>query len=737
MSKIAYTTRGSGGYEGKPRVYFTGHPEDLPSFVGVYAAKILHIQDCAVFFEQDYEAPSDHELLEAHIALMQLIVMPVTTKLLTKPNRAMDVELPAARKNHVPVLPIMLEHGLDRVFGERFGDIQYVDPNDHDPTRRGFDEVLATYIRTSLVGDEEAAKVRAAFASRVFLSYRKKDRAKAQTLMRMIHECPDCQDTAIWYDEFLIPGENFNDQIRGRIEKSDLFVMAVTPNVVNEDNYVIRCEYPKAVENRKPVLPVEMEETDRKLISDLCPGIPECIGQGNEGALALMLRKYLSLDAFPRKQEDPQHVFLIGLAYLNGIDVEVDSERARRLILQAGEAGVPEAMEQLTVMYGTGKGVARDAAQSLLWRKRHAAYLRERCREKADAESVRACFWALRDLRDVLLEASLAQEAEDTCREMLTLEMPDPRETRRFRMVSFEGMGNIARAQGRMKEAESWYGKQLELGLAEAAEAGTAGARRDLFVCYLRMGDIMQAQGRTEEAQGQMDKAQGWMAAAKMYYGKALETGLALEAETGSADAQRDLSAVYDALGNAAEAQGRTDEAEQHYRESLRLKESLAAETGTEEARRILAAAYDLFGDMEEARGRLEEAEAYFKMALELWEPLAEKSGSLQDRRDLAVCCNKLGNIGMVRGCLDEAEEHYWKALQAGLSVANETGDPEDCYIFAVYCFNAGVFLCRTGRDMQRGGEMFGMVLQAADAAGTEEALELAEKTRKILDKYF
>ena len=58
-------------------------------------------------------------------------------------------------------------------------------------------------------------KIRAAFDAYIFLSYRKKDRAYAQELMHLIHKNRFCKDIAIWYDEFLTPGESF----RANVEK--------------------------------------------------------------------------------------------------------------------------------------------------------------------------------------------------------------------------------------------------------------------------------------------------------------------------------------------------------------------------------------------------------------------------------------------------------------------------------------------------------------------------------------
>lgn len=121
---------------------------------------------------------------------MQLFVVPVTTKLLTKENRAMDVEVPFAFENHIPVLPLMQESGLDDVYNKIFGDLQYLNKRDLDPTVIQYDEKLTKYLESVIVGDELAKKIRAAFGAYIFLSYRKKDRKYAQELMSLIHSNP-------------------------------------------------------------------------------------------------------------------------------------------------------------------------------------------------------------------------------------------------------------------------------------------------------------------------------------------------------------------------------------------------------------------------------------------------------------------------------------------------------------------------------------------------------------------
>ena len=123
MAKILCRTKGNANPKGKPRVYFTCHPEDFEKFFETIVKEILDRQDCAVFYPEPGTQPEDVEDYELRLKEMQLFVVPVTTKLLTQKNRAMDVDVPFAFENRIPVLPLMQESGLDDIFNKKFGDL--------------------------------------------------------------------------------------------------------------------------------------------------------------------------------------------------------------------------------------------------------------------------------------------------------------------------------------------------------------------------------------------------------------------------------------------------------------------------------------------------------------------------------------------------------------------------------------------------------------------------------------
>ena len=215
---LLYKTKGNVSPQGKRRVYFTCHPDDYDRFFDRISTDILKFSDCAIWFTAD----DNYEDIDTDLGQMNLFIIPITTKLLTKPCRTINIDVPFALEKHIPILPLMQEGGLDELFTRYFGDLQYLDPNSHDITAISYEDKLKKYLNSVLVSDEMAEKVRAAFDAYIFLSYRKKDRKYANELMRLIHKNDFCRDIAIWYDEFLVPGEDFNDAISDALKKSDL-----------------------------------------------------------------------------------------------------------------------------------------------------------------------------------------------------------------------------------------------------------------------------------------------------------------------------------------------------------------------------------------------------------------------------------------------------------------------------------------------------------------------------------
>ncbi len=383
MATICVKPKNNKNVDKKSRVWFTCHPDDFDACFDVVSKDIFLTHDCAFYYTEDMSEVMTDEEKELDLGRSNLVVVPVTKKLLTTPNRAMDEDVPYALKKHIPVLPIRMESVDDELYSSRFGDLQYLNPLSNDQTEIPYTQKLKKYLESVLISKELADRIRHAFYAYIFLSYRKVDRGFANTLMRLIHSIPDCRDFAIWFDEFLTPGESFKVNIEKALDNCKLFTLLVTERLFKKnveengeevDNFVIANELPmakgKRAEKGTEIFAVEMEDA------------------GEDAQSRLEADEYIRFDdaAFRERflaaiskieydvVDTPEHAFLMGLAYLEGIDMEVDRERAVALIESAAEADLAEAMEKLIRMYKDGVGVNRDETVAQMWSKQLAEH---------------------------------------------------------------------------------------------------------------------------------------------------------------------------------------------------------------------------------------------------------------------------------------------------------------------------------------------------------------------------
>lgn len=250
----------------------------------------------------------------------------------------------------------------------------------------------------------------------------------------------------------------------------------VTPNLVNEKNYVQTTEYPMARDAKKKILPAEFVNTDYKKLSDMYPNIPDCVDAENSIQLTETLMNSLRSIAKKENDSDPQHNFFIGLAYLNGIDVEIDVEHAKALIVSAAEAGLNEATEKLVSMYQNGDGVERDYLKAIEWQRKLVEQLREAYSSSGSVQDGRKLIGALGNLGYYFWGICNLSEAEDAYKEMrdISLELSDHHNL----SVSYNNLGDICKSRGKLSEAEAYYEKGLELRKVLAQETRMVDPRK-------------------------------------------------------------------------------------------------------------------------------------------------------------------------------------------------------------------------------------------------------------------
>ena len=711
MIELKHKTRGNSETSGKPRVYFTCHPDNFEHAFGILSEDILQFSNCSIWYDPAPGEPYDEEELEAILNEMQLVVIAVTSVFLHEENRARLVELPLALKNHIPVLPIMMEDRLGYEFSNTCAKIQVVRRYDPDRTATPYEEVLERFLRSVLVGDELAEKVRNAFDAYVFLSYRKKDRAHAQRLMRMIHGNKEFRDIAIWYDEFLVPGEGFNEAIKDAFEKSSLFAMAVTPHLGEKGNYVMRVEYKMAMERSAKtddfaVVPVELyRDEDKKDGKDWRLDTQDLVRHDefkynvisdlkDEHSRADVNQTFIdALERIAKKKNDgsAQHRFFIGLAYLTGIDVEKDSVTALELLTSAAmdERPCPEATAKLADMYRNGDGVKADQEEAVRWQEMLSQQYLAEYEKNHDPDEHKGWgtlyFRALCKLSDMQKEINgKMDDAVGSVQKALAFcdaleEEVGIREQSRDKALILNRLGSLYREKSRYDDASDCYKKACRIYEKLAAEITTDRARRDLSIAYERLGDLCRDRKDLAGAEGYYNRTK---AIREKLYHAALD-----------GHARRDYSAVLTKLGNVRKSEKNYDEAMRFYEEALDLDLISANEMKTPQAWDDYGVSLTKTADIHKARGAYPQASEGYRNARDIFRKYMEKTDSRSYMDHYAGSCDKLASIMKRQERAGEAEQLYRESVDYRRQLYEASGTYKDAHNYAAALYNTALYL--------------------------------------------
>ena len=244
----------------------------------------------------------------------------------------------------------------------------------------------------------------------------------------------------------------------------------------------------------------------------------------------------------------------------------------------------------------------------------------------------------------------------------LTVQDPSHAGWQRDLSVSFDKVGDVLVAQGRLEEALGAYQDSLAIAqhLAEQ-DPSHAGWQRDLSVSFDKVGDVLVAQGRLEEALGAYQDS------------LAIAQHLA-EQDPSHAGWQRDLSVSFNKIGDVLVAQGRLEEALGAYQDSLAIAQHLAEQDPSHAGwQRDLSVSFEKIGDVLVAQGRLEEALGAYQDSLAIAQHLAEQDPSHAGwQRDLSVSFNKVGDVLVAQGRLEEALGAYQDSLAIAQHLAEQ-----------------------------------------------------------------
>ena len=711
--KIKFSCKVKGDFSptGLQKVYFSCVDDDK-EMIPVIAEDIWNIVDCAIYYQEENTINDSADMVDFEMKLseMKLFVIIVTTKYLATNNIAKEREFGFAVDNHIPILPIAMGPGLEEQFSSEmnaicpgYGDIQLLKYHVTDNSELSYQHKLVRDIKSVLVDSTNIAKIKKAFTSSIFLSYRKKDRKYANQLMRIIHSIPSLQRAAIWYDEYISTGEVWSNQIQDALDNSNVFLLMVTPALTEPDNYVIREEYPAAKNRDMTIIPVQKasqhfnEEIERNL-SRIFPDLQTLVDGEDADALESALIKIADNGSVT-----PETDYLIGLAFFNGINVEKDTERAVSLIFASAEKGLPEAVNKLADIYWNGDGVERNHEKSIEYRKALVNLYEHRCTgEKCDLKDFLGYISALERLTEDLYELGIFRESYYFGTKLMDavglFEHSDLGEETRALYASACGLvGKISMSLGMSDLARRSYQQYCDFYQKSYEINPIDNNYHNLSVGYECLGNVEYANANYKDA--------------AVWFEKALVIRTELDHKLRSADTAHSLSCICLFMGDVYIRENHIREADKMYENALSLR------------RRIYLSSQTVFNTISYGEAIIsrstaaillhdfDAAERLLKEAVQIFSELANKYGTIEAWRRYAIVLNREGGLYFQQGNEKDALAYYQESLKIRKKLLEKYRSNEAVYDCAITLY----YMAQCYEKMLKKPEQMEMLEEAVD----------------------
>ena len=312
---------------GKERIFISYAYQDQELAVSK-AKYILSLYDCAVCYI-DHSRYRNIDPLEAQEAISNVdVFIPIVTKYYLD-NDCFELKhlFSYAKKKHMNIMPLVQSNDLAESFNNRCGNIQFIEDCDTNNSLKQTEESIKEYFQFLKPSKDDSLlieKVRKSFVNKIFLSYRKKDKQLLKQIIDVINsDTSNLYDVGLWYDENLSVGKKYDPEIDKKIKEANIFVLLVTNNIFDKDNYVLANELPLAREFHKTIIPVYIDDYDKDLYNQYFNDLPNPIPLKD---LTDEITKYLK----PVKR-DAYTSNLIGLGYLYGWGVFKNPNKAKTI----------------------------------------------------------------------------------------------------------------------------------------------------------------------------------------------------------------------------------------------------------------------------------------------------------------------------------------------------------------------------------------------------------------------
>ena len=452
------------------RVAVFGHPADIDSMRYV-AGDILIRLSCDAYIPSA-DTPPTMDDLRILLDDASLAAFVVSRRFLFEDNLARQTILDMAKEAHTRLLFVQMDEGIEQDFDHICGPYQLLRAADKD-----YPDALTSFIDGKvspyklIMSPDDARLYNSLLRKRGFISYRKKDRALLSRLVERVRACPQLVDVALWFDDALVPGEDYNEQIERELDRADFVLFMVTPAFMEKGNYVLEREYPQAVAAGKPFVAVATHNVDGAALAEAYPQLGACVSWDEPGAVEAALRAATGTDE--AHSPSPRQKYLLAREYSIGERTERNSRLSHRLYLESAEEGDAWAMARLAADYNEGVVLPKDPAEARKWCERAVPGFVELMRATAaEGQNTGLIAQTLSNLASQLARDCVEKRDYDGARAAVDIQL--------------EAVNNMR-------------------------ESGIQSGRNNGGVALLHMGQVCMAQGAYDEALAYFDRAEGYL----------------------------------------------------------------------------------------------------------------------------------------------------------------------------------------------------------------------------------
>ena len=639
--ELKYNTVGKMRPQGKPRIYFTCHPADFREYGDAIMDSIIKADNnVAVWYHDPITEDYDGEDLTEDLSLMQLMVVYVTKNFLYTDDPARTFEFEFARKNNIPVLPIIDDQEAVMDFYRICGNIDFISRKLNPDDRAPYLTELRGYLNRVIAGSDLSDKIKDQFPCTIFLSYRKKDRGCAMKVMNTLHSVESLRDAGIWFDDFLIPGEDYNDAILDEIKDCDLFLLVVTPSLNEEGNYVMTEEYQAALREGKKIIPIMTTDTDLDELRANYSGIADPIPVEDKEEIARVLTETLGPLTEKGKRSDPEYTYLKGLAYYMGVGAEINRSIGIELIIKAAVMGWEEAYRKVISIYTLGDGIPADRDMALEWQARYQDWLEALiAKDKSEENYLKLCA-NLQTLSEKLIDMLKLEPASNAVGALANRakEMQALKYARAdiYLERAYYFMSELCRMTGRTNEAAAFLGMSIELGEKNVLESKKVGEALNLALQYDKVGNLFRSAKN-------FNKAAEW-------YMKAYSLRATMYDEDGSLDSTRAFFISNNKIGLISMDMGLKDQARRCFDTAVSMGLEMLKETDDPDIMSEVARSISNLANMVMENKEYDYAENLYYLATDLHNKTFQKTKSMKAAEGMIITsinCARIPTLNM------------------------------------------------------------------------------------------